>query len=130
MCVLTYISYLLNKCKKKTCKKFLVVDPDNIVPQIMSQETCSRHLANRLLKMWQAKHSTQQSRSTTIWKPVKCPRQLGSIECGYYLQMYIREIVRNPHAPITELFNTKSAYQQEEIDEVRIEWTSFVGRFV
>ncbi|XP_022157207.1 uncharacterized protein LOC111023974 isoform X1 [Momordica charantia] len=66
----------------------------------------------------------------TVWKPGKCPRQLGSIECGYYLQKYIREIVCNPNTPITELFNTKNAYKQEEIDEVQIEWTSFVGRFV
>ncbi|XP_022157210.1 uncharacterized protein LOC111023974 isoform X2 [Momordica charantia] len=68
--------------------------------------------------------------SALLFLSGKCPRQLGSIECGYYLQKYIREIVCNPNTPITELFNTKNAYKQEEIDEVQIEWTSFVGRFV
>uniref|UniRef100_A0A9I9E479 Uncharacterized protein n=1 Tax=Cucumis melo TaxID=3656 RepID=A0A9I9E479_CUCME len=27
-------------------------------------------------------------------------------------------------------FNTKNAYRQEEIDEIRTEWAAFVSRFV
>uniref|UniRef100_A0A9I9EJ66 Uncharacterized protein n=1 Tax=Cucumis melo TaxID=3656 RepID=A0A9I9EJ66_CUCME len=58
-----------------------------------------------------------------------CPCQLDSVGCGYYVQKYIHEIVHNSSTPITSLFNTKSAYRQEEIDEIRTKWASFVSRF-
>ncbi|KAL4025739.1 hypothetical protein IC575_014144 [Cucumis melo] len=74
------------------------------------------------LKTWQAKHDLQRYRSTPKWRPVKCPRQLDSVGCGYYVQKYIHEIVYNSSTSITNLFNTKNAYRQEEIDEIRTEW--------
>uniref|UniRef100_A0A9I9E3L6 Ubiquitin-like protease family profile domain-containing protein n=1 Tax=Cucumis melo TaxID=3656 RepID=A0A9I9E3L6_CUCME len=47
------------------------------------------------LKTWQVKHDLQRYRSTPKWRPVKCPRQLDSVGCGYYVQKYIHEIVHN-----------------------------------
>ncbi|KAA0025325.1 uncharacterized protein E6C27_scaffold1204G00040 [Cucumis melo var. makuwa] len=82
------------------------------------------------LKTWQAKHDLQCYRSTPKWRPVKCPRQLDSVGCRYYVQKYIHEIVHNSSTSITNLFNTKNAYRQEEIDEIRTEWAAFVSRFV
>ncbi|KAA0032423.1 gag protease polyprotein [Cucumis melo var. makuwa] len=82
------------------------------------------------LKTRQAKHDLQRYRSTPKWRPVKCPRQLDSVGCGYYVQKYIHEIVHNSSTSITSLFNTKNAYRQEEIDEIRTEWAAFVSRFV
>ncbi|KAA0065885.1 hypothetical protein E6C27_scaffold538G00590 [Cucumis melo var. makuwa] len=82
------------------------------------------------LKTWQAKHDLQRYRSTPKWRPVKCPRQSDSVGCGYYVQKYIHEIVQNFSTSITNLFNTKNAYRQEEIDEIRTEWAAFVSRFV
>ncbi|KAL0561464.1 hypothetical protein IC582_001892 [Cucumis melo] len=38
------------------------------------------------LKTWQVKHDLQRYRSTPKWRPVKCPRQLDSVGCGYYVQ--------------------------------------------
>ncbi|KAL4033113.1 hypothetical protein IC575_006199 [Cucumis melo] len=69
------------------------------------------------LKTWQAKHDLQRYRSTPKWRPVKCPRQLDSVGCGYYVQKYIHEIVHNSSTSITNL----------EIDEIRIEWAAFVS---
>ncbi|KAL0556752.1 hypothetical protein IC582_005268 [Cucumis melo] len=72
------------------------------------------------LKTWQAKHDLQRYRSTPKWRPVKCPRQLDSVGCGYYVQKYIHEIVHNSSTSITNL----------EIYEIRTEWAAFVSRFV
>uniref|UniRef100_A0A9I9EJ29 Ubiquitin-like protease family profile domain-containing protein n=1 Tax=Cucumis melo TaxID=3656 RepID=A0A9I9EJ29_CUCME len=55
------------------------------------------------LKTWQAKHDLQRDRSTPKWRPVKCPRQLDSVGCGYYVQKYIHEIVHNSSTSITSL---------------------------
>ncbi|KAL4016482.1 hypothetical protein IC575_024134 [Cucumis melo] len=82
------------------------------------------------LKTWQAKHDLQRYRSTPKWRPIKCPRQLDFVGCGYYVQKYIHEIVHNSSTSITSLFNTKNAYRQEEIDEIQNEWETFVCRFV
>uniref|UniRef100_A0A9I9EBB2 Uncharacterized protein n=1 Tax=Cucumis melo TaxID=3656 RepID=A0A9I9EBB2_CUCME len=57
---------------------------------------------------------------------LQCPRQLDSVGCRYYVQKYIHEIVHNSSTSITNLFNTKNAYRQEEIDEIRSEWAAFV----
>ncbi|KAL0536820.1 hypothetical protein IC582_025782 [Cucumis melo] len=56
------------------------------------------------LKTWQAKHDLQRYRSTPKWRPVKCPRQLDSVWCGYYVQKYIHEIVHNSSTSITSLY--------------------------
>uniref|UniRef100_A0A9I9E7T9 Uncharacterized protein n=1 Tax=Cucumis melo TaxID=3656 RepID=A0A9I9E7T9_CUCME len=56
---------------------------------------------------------------------LKCPRQLDSVRFEYYVQKYIHEIVHNSSTSITSLFNTKSAYRQEEIDEIRTKWAAF-----
>ncbi|TYK21883.1 uncharacterized protein E5676_scaffold494G00160 [Cucumis melo var. makuwa] len=50
--------------------------------------------------------------------------------CGYYVKKYIHEIMHNSSTSITSLFNTKSAYRQEEIDDIRTKWAAFVSRFV
>ncbi|KAL0557076.1 hypothetical protein IC582_005594 [Cucumis melo] len=55
------------------------------------------------LKTWQAKHDLQRYRSTPKWRPVKCPRQLDSVGCGYYVQKYIHEIMHNSSTSITNL---------------------------
>uniref|UniRef100_A0A9I9EA22 Ubiquitin-like protease family profile domain-containing protein n=1 Tax=Cucumis melo TaxID=3656 RepID=A0A9I9EA22_CUCME len=55
------------------------------------------------LKTWQAKHDLQCYRSTPKWRPVKCPRQLDSVGCRYYVQKYIHEIVHNSSTSITNL---------------------------
>ncbi|KAA0035750.1 uncharacterized protein E6C27_scaffold403G00220 [Cucumis melo var. makuwa] len=82
------------------------------------------------LKTWQAKHDLQRYRSTPKWRPLKCLCQLDSVGCGYYVKKYIHEIVHNSSTSITSLFNTKSAYRQEEIDDIRTKWAAFVSRFV
>ncbi|KAL4035248.1 hypothetical protein IC575_003929 [Cucumis melo] len=57
------------------------------------------------LKTWQVKHDLQRYRSTPKWRPVKCPRQLDSVGCGYYVQKYIHEIVHNSSTSITSLIS-------------------------
>uniref|UniRef100_A0A9I9E5T8 Ubiquitin-like protease family profile domain-containing protein n=1 Tax=Cucumis melo TaxID=3656 RepID=A0A9I9E5T8_CUCME len=44
------------------------------------------------LKTWQAKHDLQRYRSTPKWRRVKCPRQLDSVGCGYYVQNSIPKV--------------------------------------
>ncbi|KAL0544814.1 hypothetical protein IC582_019939 [Cucumis melo] len=126
MCILAYITFhwMLHVIDlRENC--FYVLD------SLRSKVNEDIHgIINVGLKTWQAKHDLQRYRSTPKWRPVKCPRQLDSVGCGYYVQKYIHEIVHNSSTSITNLFNTKNAYRQEEIDEIRTEWAAFVSRFV
>ncbi|KAA0060152.1 uncharacterized protein E6C27_scaffold542G00140 [Cucumis melo var. makuwa] len=56
-----------------------------------------------------------ETRSTMLSVNSKMEKCKG---CGYYMQKYIYKIVHNSSTSITSLFNTKSAYRQEEIDEI------------
>ncbi|KAL0561764.1 hypothetical protein IC582_002205 [Cucumis melo] len=54
------------------------------------------------------KDMASETRSTTLsvtlkWRSVKCPRELDSVGCGYYVQKYIHEIVHNSSTSITRL---------------------------
>ncbi|KAL4021523.1 hypothetical protein IC575_020324 [Cucumis melo] len=115
MCILAYITFhwMLHVIDlRENC--FYVLD------SLRSKVNEDIHgIINVGLKTWQAKHDLQRYRSTPKWRPVKCPRQLDSVGCGYYVQKYIHEIVHNSSTSITNLFNTKNAYRQEEIDEIR-----------
>ncbi|KAA0059665.1 uncharacterized protein E5676_scaffold111G00120 [Cucumis melo var. makuwa] len=79
------------------------------------------------LKTWQAKHDLQCYRSTPKWRFVKCPLQLDFVGYGYYVQKYIHEIAHNYSTFSTGFFNTKSAYRQEEVDEIRTKWIVLYG---
>ncbi|KAL4021028.1 hypothetical protein IC575_019817 [Cucumis melo] len=126
MCILAYITFHWMLHVIDLCENCVYV-----LDSLRSKVNEDIHgIINVGLKTWQAKHDLQRYRSTPKWRPVKCPRQLDSVGCGYYVQKYIHEIVHNSSTSITNLFNTKNAYRQEEIDEIRTEWAAFVSRFV
>ncbi|KAK4834898.1 hypothetical protein QYF36_002107 [Acer negundo] len=53
------------------------------------------------------------------------PKQPSSVECGYYVLGFMKEIIENP-AILTEKFNGNTIYTQDEVDEVRLEWFEHV----
>ncbi|KAA0063749.1 hypothetical protein E5676_scaffold437G00170 [Cucumis melo var. makuwa] len=57
----------------------------------------------------------------------KCPLQVGSTACGYYVIKYMREIVNRGSIVISDLIDTRKPYSQAELDEVRVELTKFLG---
>ncbi|KAK9922202.1 hypothetical protein M0R45_030680 [Rubus argutus] len=52
------------------------------------------------------------------------PKQVGGVECGYYVMRYMKEIIEDPTISFAQLWSKKSKrtnYSQEQIDEVRNE---------
>ncbi|KAL5778553.1 hypothetical protein ACOSQ2_009290 [Xanthoceras sorbifolium] len=76
-----------------------------------------------------------QSQNTNCWQvnlPWKCvqvPRQPGSVECGYYVLRYMKDVIADPSL-LPRNFHGKDTYTKEEIDEVCCEWTTFVSQFL
>ncbi|KAL0558794.1 hypothetical protein IC582_003376 [Cucumis melo] len=54
-----------------------------------------------------------------------CPLQVGTVEYGYYVMRYMREIVSKDTSIITDAIDTRNSYSQLELDEVRVEWLNF-----
>ncbi|XP_076916954.1 uncharacterized protein LOC143576826 [Bidens hawaiensis] len=66
------------------------------------------------------------------WVNNKCPTQPGSIECGYYILNFMKEIVRDG---LDILVNNnvgggKEVYTDADLDAVREEWASYAVQFV
>ncbi|KAL6318145.1 hypothetical protein AAG906_035650 [Vitis piasezkii] len=44
------------------------------------------------------------SKREPTWVKVVCPRQPGSVECGYYVMRYMKEIIANPNQLTSKCF--------------------------
>ncbi|RVX18748.1 hypothetical protein CK203_006965 [Vitis vinifera] len=48
------------------------------------------------------------SKREPTWVKVVCPRQPGSVECGYYVMRYMKEIIANPNQLTSKYFDHQS----------------------
>ncbi|RVW32351.1 hypothetical protein CK203_087512 [Vitis vinifera] len=69
------------------------------------------------------------SKREPTWVKVVCPRQPGSVECGYYVMRYMKEIITNPNQ-LTSKFWEKKSYSEMEINEVRSDWVMLVTQLI
>ncbi|KAF7154216.1 hypothetical protein RHSIM_Rhsim01G0018800 [Rhododendron simsii] len=57
-------------------------------------------------------------RSLQYWKVVQCPKQLRDVECGFYVMMFMRDLIRDQGILSKNNFNGRNTYTKAEIDEV------------
>ncbi|RVW84609.1 hypothetical protein CK203_048117 [Vitis vinifera] len=69
------------------------------------------------------------SKREPTWVKVVCPRQPGSVECGYYVMRCMKEIIANPNQ-LTSKFWEKKSYSEMEINEVRSDWVMLVTQLI
>ncbi|KAA0034884.1 glycine-rich domain-containing protein 1-like [Cucumis melo var. makuwa] len=77
-----------------------------------------------VLMIFQSQKNLKNTRKTTFWKAV------GTVECGYYVMRYMREIVSKDTSIIIDVIDTRNSYSQLELDEVRVEWAEFLSRYI
>ncbi|XP_028085396.1 uncharacterized protein LOC114286429 [Camellia sinensis] len=61
-----------------------------------------------------------------IWQVVECPQQLTSVECGFYVMRYMKDLIRDQSILSKTNFNGKKTCMEFELDEVRVEWINFI----
>ncbi|CAH9093859.1 unnamed protein product [Cuscuta europaea] len=72
--------------------------------------------------------STQKGRGKPIkWHNMKCARQTGNTECGYYVMKFIWEIITSVgSSDIAQVWNSRTEpYTTEEFDDIRKVWARF-----
>ncbi|KAA0046260.1 hypothetical protein E6C27_scaffold284G00640 [Cucumis melo var. makuwa] len=113
----------------------VIINPyDDLVYHLDSLRTSSRddikYVTNMALTIFQSQKNLKKTRKTTFWKAVKCPLQVGTVECGYYVMRYMREILSKDTSIITDAIDTRNSYSQLELDEVRVEWAEFLSWYI
>ncbi|CAH9091500.1 unnamed protein product [Cuscuta epithymum] len=60
------------------------------------------------------------------WITVMCPKQKGSVECGYYVMKYMKDIVADVHI-LKNNFSAVQEYCEEDILAIREEGISYAA---
>ncbi|KAA0066224.1 uncharacterized protein E6C27_scaffold21G002460 [Cucumis melo var. makuwa] len=113
----------------------VIINPyDDVVYHLDSLRTSSRddikYVTNMALTIFQYQKNLKKTRKTTFWKAIKCPLQVETVECGYYVMRYMRKILSKDTSIITDAIDTRNSYSQLELDEVRVEWAEFLSRYI
>ncbi|CAH9138249.1 unnamed protein product [Cuscuta epithymum] len=66
-----------------------------------------------------------------IWKQMKCAKQTGGLECGYYMMRFMYDLSRsiNEGQDLEKVYTSTlrdEAFSMAEIDEIRDRWAIYV----
>ncbi|KAL6315884.1 hypothetical protein AAG906_013226 [Vitis piasezkii] len=70
----------------------------------MARQPCDdlKDIVNMAMRINPPEKQKTSKREPT-WVKVVCPRQPGSVECGYYVMRYMKEIIANPNQLTSKL---------------------------
>ncbi|KAI5335281.1 hypothetical protein L3X38_025414 [Prunus dulcis] len=93
----------------------------------------AKNIVNSAIKIYNS-HIGRAGRKAVIWKTFSgTPKQPSSVECGYYVMRFMRDIIMDPSLAFENKYakgNQEASYPQEAIDEVRNEWAEFVLKII
>ncbi|CAL9024998.1 unnamed protein product [Prunus brigantina] len=99
------------------------------LPGIRVVDEEAKNIVNSAIKIYNS-HIGRQGRKAPIWKTLPgTAKQPSSVECGYYVMRFMRDIIMDPSLAFEKTFakgKDEAPYPQEAIDEVRNEWAEFV----
>ncbi|CAL9026201.1 unnamed protein product [Prunus brigantina] len=114
---------LIVRAKRETVY-FLDPLPGN---RVVDEE--GKNIVNSAIKIYNS-HIARAGRKAVIWKTRSGPpKQPSSVECGYYVMRFMRDIIMDPSLAFEKKYakgKVEAPYPQEAIDEVRNEWAEFV----
>ncbi|BBH02512.1 hypothetical protein Prudu_013100 [Prunus dulcis] len=133
--VAVYMRYLHDVLKQANmCSMVGFIDP---ATPSLDLADCESKEGNRLFsgssagnRVVDEEAKTSAGRKAVIWKTLSgTPKQPSSVECGYYVMRFMRDIIMDPSLAFEKKYakgKQEAPYPQEAIDEVRNEWAEFV----
>ncbi|RVW20636.1 hypothetical protein CK203_109088 [Vitis vinifera] len=96
----------------------------------MASQPCDdlKEIVNMAIRINPPEKQKTSKREPT-WVKVVCPRQPGSVECGYYVMRYMKEIIANPNQ-LTAKFDGRKSFSEMEINEVRSDWIMLMTQLI
>ncbi|CAH9132286.1 unnamed protein product [Cuscuta epithymum] len=73
--------------------------------------------------------STSKNRMNLKWVRVMCPKQAGAMECGYFVMMYMKDIVSDVKV-LKQNFSKIKEYTEGDILGIREEWASYAATLI
>ncbi|XP_031122739.1 uncharacterized protein LOC116025601 isoform X4 [Ipomoea triloba] len=94
---------------------------------VLDPMQCDRDLEIKPVLNMAFRTFTNQQGQRARWKNIKCPRQPGNSECGYYVMRYMYDICKKYFANtlLDEAFQETEAYSDKEIDEICNMWAKY-----
>ncbi|CAL9011651.1 unnamed protein product [Prunus brigantina] len=114
------------------CSMVGFIDPAAVSANAGSLTDRSQLVAGRLQKtdseqIFMMPYNSGPGRKAPIWKTLPgTPKQPSSVECGYYVMRFMRDIIMDPSLEFEKKGKEQAPYPQEAIDVVRNEWAEFV----
>ncbi|KAL0534131.1 hypothetical protein IC582_028412 [Cucumis melo] len=132
--MVAYITYLFSLIiDLKKVSKYVFVDASLISAGHSTREIKARNLCSRLMTSKQDQLVVAPCNPGDHWSLViinPYDDVVGTVECGYYVMRYMREILSKDTSIITDAIDTRNSYSQLELDEVRVEWAEFLSRYI
>ncbi|RVW79489.1 hypothetical protein CK203_050087 [Vitis vinifera] len=96
----------------------------------MQKQPCDylKEIVNMALRIHPPEKQRSSKREPT-WVKVVCPRQLGSVECGYYVMRYMKDIIVDPSLLSTK-FKGEKSYSEVELNELQSEWVMLATQLI
>ncbi|XP_024039251.1 uncharacterized protein LOC112097892 [Citrus clementina] len=75
-------------------------------------------------------HQVKSNKKKAVqWVSVKCPKQPGTFECGYYVMKYIQDIVRDL-CILENNFKGCNEYTMDDLSQLRDQWAMYVAKLL
>ncbi|XP_045792411.1 uncharacterized protein LOC123887168 [Trifolium pratense] len=116
----------------------LVIDPDaGIIYFLDSMDSgsesrllfCKNRFENALL-IYRAYNQTKPAKSSRIkWIRIKCPQQTNTIDCGYFVSRFMKEVVMQYPKKIPDNYFDEykcGTYSKDKLSEVKDEWAGYI----
>ncbi|KAL6311876.1 hypothetical protein AAG906_021641 [Vitis piasezkii] len=112
-CILYYIRHLHRKLidgKQFPLWVLVALEMKRMIAYYLDPMVVNHNIISfyRAIRINPPKKKTSKREPT--WVKVVCPRQPGSVECGYYVMRYMKEIIANPNQLTSKVFGVFSIW--------------------